>query len=94
MNDILKIEHTRTTRERAINRIVELTNELYNIQKQHTSKHKDQTYFGIRDIEHLFDDNNANYYEPMLVRWSFDTLKYLNYSIKRRKALIKNKKNN
>lgn len=43
MNDILKIEHTRTTRERAINRIVELTNELYNIQKQHTSKHKDQT---------------------------------------------------
>lgn len=44
MNDILKIEHTRTTRERAINRIVELTNELYNIQKQHTSKHKDQTF--------------------------------------------------
>lgn len=43
MNDILKIEHTRTTRETAINRIVELTNELYNIQKQHTSKHKDQT---------------------------------------------------
>ena len=43
MNDILNIEHTRTTRERAINRIVELTNELYNIQKQHTSKHKDQT---------------------------------------------------
>ena len=40
MNDILKIEHTRTTREGAI---VELTNELYNIQKQHTSKHKDQT---------------------------------------------------
>lgn len=57
MNDILKIGYIRTTRERAINRIVELTNE-----------------FGIKDIEHLFDDNIANYYEPMLVRWSFDSL--------------------
>lgn len=57
MNDILKIGYIRTTRERAINRIVELTNE-----------------FGLKDIEHLFDDNIANYYEPMLVRWSFDSL--------------------
>ena len=72
MNDVLKTKHTSTIRKRAINRIVELTNELYMIQKQHTSKHKDQTYYGIKDIEHLYNGNIYDYYEPMSGRWSFN----------------------
>ena len=38
--------HTRTTLDRAINRIVKITNDLYNIQKQHNKLQHDQTYFG------------------------------------------------
>ena len=61
--------HTRTTLDRAINRIVKITNDLYNIQKQHNKLQHDQTYFGLRDIEHLF--SNIISYKPILVRSSF-----------------------
>lgn len=72
MKKIENTKHTRTTRERAIARIVKLTNEIYSIQKQRTTKHKDQTYYRIKAIEHLFDENIGNYYEPILIRSSFN----------------------
>ena len=61
--------HTRTTLDRAINRIVKITNDLYNIQNKHNKLQHDQTYFGLRDIEHLF--SNIISYKPILVRSSF-----------------------
>lgn len=61
MNDMEYVNYTRTTREKAIRRLVELTNILLNKQKQHTKHHHDQTYYGLKDIQH--------YYEPILVRW-------------------------
>ena len=64
MNDMEDVNYTRTMRERAIRRLVELTNILHNKQKQHTKHHHDQTYYGLKDIQH--------YYEPILVRWAFN----------------------
>lgn len=63
---------TKTTRERAIIHLVELTNTLYDKQKYHHSIHHDQTYYGIKDIEHLFNTINPNhYYKLFLARISF-----------------------
>ena len=64
---------TKTTRERAVIRLIELTNGLYNKQKSHHSIHHDQTYYGIKDLEHLFNTIDPNnYYNPILVRSSFE----------------------
>ena len=65
-------KHTKTTREREIIRLVKITNDLYNKQKQHTSRHHDQTYYGIKNIGNLFEDEIDDYYEDILVRWCFD----------------------
>ena len=53
-------------RKRVIRKVVKITNELYNIQKQHTKLQHDQTYFGLRDIKYLF--NNKVDYEAIYVR--------------------------
>ena len=65
-------KHTKTTREREIIRLVKITNDIYNKQKQHTSRHHDQTYYGIKNKENLFEDETDDYYEDILVRLSFD----------------------
>ena len=65
-------KHTKTTREREIIRLVKITNDLYNKQKQHTSRHHDQTYYGIKDRENLLEDEIDDYYQPILVRSYFD----------------------
>ena len=65
-------KHTKTTREREIIHLVKITNDLYNKQKQHTSRHHDQSYYGIKDRENLFKDEIDDYYKPILVRSCFD----------------------
>ena len=43
---------------------------------------QDQSYFGIRDIENLFDDfDDSEYYKPMLIASSFDS-NYKEYEIR------------
>lgn len=83
MNDMEYVNYTRTTREKAIRRLVELTNILLNKQKQHTKHHHDQTYYGLKDIQY--------YYAPILVRWAFNK-NFEQYEIrgdKNRNLLIK-----
>ena len=67
-----KTKYTKTTKEKAIARLVELTNNLYYKQKSHHSLHHDKTYFGIKDIEHLYNDKIDYYYEPILLWSSFE----------------------
>ena len=57
----------KSIREEVIQEVVDITNNLYNIEKQHTKLQHDQTYYGLGDIRNLFngDDNN---YEPIFVR--------------------------
>ena len=54
-------------RRRVINKIVKITNDLYNLQKQHTKLQHDQTYFGLKDLKYLFDSDVVNY-EAIFVR--------------------------
>ena len=54
-------------RTEVIQEVVDITNNLYNIQKQHTKLHHDQTYFGLRYIKNLFNEDD-HYYEPIFVR--------------------------
>ena len=67
----LKKEYVETKskniRREVIKKIVYITNNLYNTQKQHTELQHDQTYFALRDIKHLFDRNDINY-QPIFVR--------------------------
>ena len=72
MHRMENTKHTKTTRERDIIRLFKITNDLHNKQKQYTSRHHDQTYYGIEDIENLLEDEIDDYYEPILVRSSFD----------------------
>ena len=55
------------TRRRVIKKIVKITNDLYNVQKQHTKLQHDQTYFGLRDLKHLFTNDKVDY-EAIFVR--------------------------
>ena len=70
--DMENTKYKKASHERAVIRLVELTNDLYYKQKQHSSRHHDQTYFGTKDIEHLYNDKIDYYYEPILVRSSFE----------------------
>ena len=54
----------RSIRNKVIQEVVNITN---NLQKQHTKLQHDQTYFGLRDIKNLFNEDN-NIYEPVFVR--------------------------
>ena len=63
---------TNTERERAIAYLINLTRDLENKQKYHHSAYHDQNYYGIKDIEHLFNETIDDYYKPILVRFAFD----------------------
>ena len=54
-------------RNEVIQEVVNITNNLYNKQKQHTKLQHDQTYFGLRDIKNLFNEDD-HIYEPIFVR--------------------------
>ena len=58
-------------RMQVVERIVKITNDLYNKQKQHTRLLRDQAYLGLRDLKYLFEEDNNNY-ESILVRSSLD----------------------
>ena len=53
--------------------LVKLIGTLYKKDKHKHKDHDDIDYYGIRDIENLFDDYNDNdYYKPILVKSSFN----------------------
>ena len=49
-----------------------LARDLEKKQKYHNSVCHDQNYYGIKDIEHLFNETIDDYYKPILVRPAFD----------------------
>ena len=63
---------TRTQRERATTYLINLKRELENKQKYHSSDYHDQNYYGIKDIEHFFNETIDDYYKPILVRFAFE----------------------
>ena len=63
---------TNTERERAIAYLINLTRDLENKQKYHHSAYHDQNHYGIKDIEHLFNETIDDYCRPILVRFAFD----------------------
>ena len=71
----LKEKYVRTRnknfRMQVVERIVKITNDLYNKQKQHKRLLRDQAYLGLRDLKYLFEEDN-NDYESILVRSSLD----------------------
>ena len=59
------------TCRRVVKRIVKISNDLYNVQKQHTNLQHDQTYFRLKDVKHLFTDDEVDY-DPIFVRSSME----------------------
>ena len=74
-DELYRLENTklrRTEKQRAVTYLVQITNTLYNKQIYNNSNHHDQTYYGIKDIEHLFNATDHNgYYNVILARISF-----------------------
>ena len=61
-------------KEKIYDHLVELVNALDKKEEHKHSDHDDLDYFGIRELENLFtndDDNDDNYYKPVLVKSSF-----------------------
>ena len=61
-------------KEEIYDHLVELVNTLDKKEEHKHSDHDDLDYFGIRELEKLFDDIDIvddNYYKPVLVRSSF-----------------------
>ena len=61
-------------KEEIYDHLVELVNTLDKKEEHKHSDHDDLDYFGIRELENLFtndDDNDDNYYKPVLVKSSF-----------------------
>ena len=63
---------TRTERERATTYLCNLKRGLENKQKYDSSAYHDQNWYGIKDIEHLFNERIDDYYKPVLVRFAFE----------------------
>ena len=61
-------------KEEIYDHLVELVNTFDKKEEYKHSDHDDLDYFGIRELENLFtndDDNDDNYYKPVLVKSSF-----------------------
>ena len=61
-------------KEEIYDHLVELVNTLNKKEKYKYNDRDDLDYYGIRDIQNLFDDNtdtDDNYYKPVLVKTSF-----------------------
>ena len=55
------------------NQLVKLIGTLVNNDKYKHNEHDDLDYYGIRDIENLFDGyNDDDYYKPILAKSSFN----------------------
>ena len=61
----LKKKYVKPTSKRRQNKIIEeivkITNDLYDIQKQHAKLHHDQNYYGLRHLKYLFEEDDTNY---------------------------------
>ena len=61
-------------KENIYDHLIKLVNTLDKKEEHKHSDHEDVDYFGIRELENLFtndDDNDDNYYKPVLVKSSF-----------------------
>ena len=58
--------------EKIIERIVEITNELYSTQKQHTKFQLDQSYYGLKKIRDLFELDDEEDFTAVFVRLAFN----------------------
>ena len=60
-------------KEKIYNQLVELVNTIDKKEEYKYHDRDDLDYYGIRDIENLFtnDDDDDNYYKPILVKTSF-----------------------
>ena len=59
-------------KEEIYDQLVELANILDKKEEHKHSDHDDLDYFGIRELENLYDDtDNDNYYKPVLIKSSF-----------------------
>ena len=66
---------TKPQRKKNINRLIRIANTLDKKQEYKHSDYDDQDYFGIKDIENLFDHiNNDDYYQTILVKRSFKSI--------------------
>ena len=64
---------TKTQKERIYSHIVGLANALDKINKYKYSNHDDLDYFGISNIDNLFNDiDDAESYKPLLIKSSFE----------------------
>ena len=52
--------------------LIKLVNTLNKKEEHKHGDHDDSDYFGIRELENLFTNDDDNYYEPVLVRSSFE----------------------
>ena len=61
-------------KEKIYDHLVELANTLDKKEKHKHSDHDDLDYFRRRELENLCtnDDNDNNYYKPVLIRSSFE----------------------
>ena len=67
-----KKKYTKMHKERIYSYLIELANTLDRKEEYKYSDYNDLDYFGIRDIQNLFDHiNNDDYYKPILVKSSF-----------------------
>ena len=57
-------------REKIIEKIVDIKNDLYSKQKQHTKFYYDQTYYGLKEIKDLFEKKYEDF-TPIIMRESF-----------------------
>ena len=74
--DLYEIENkqnfTKIQKERIYSRLIKIANTLNKKEEYKYSNHGDLDYFGIKDIENLFEYiEDSQYYRPILVKSSF-----------------------
>ena len=62
---------TRTQKARATAYLINLAITLNNKEKYQLGEYHDYNYFGIKDIQHLYNDEIIDYYKTILARSSF-----------------------
>ena len=75
LKDLLKeyVEsRKRKVYKKIIERIVEITNKLYDLKKQHTKFLHDQSYFGLKRMKDLFELEEDEHFTSVLMRRSFN----------------------
>ena len=74
LKDLLKeyVENKKlNVRNKIIEKVVDITNDLYSKQKQHTKFYGDQTYYGLKEIKNLFKKEDEDF-TSIFMRQSFN----------------------